>query len=601
MVGVNLREDARHGIHEIHLQNPAKASVFIRLQLVNLVALIFLAFLLFSLWGCSQRADSGVENQGWGKENSQDTLWENHLSQDGGVKAGNGNGQMLNLQLDAEISTLDPQAAVDSASFEVIGCMMEGLYTVDEKEKPVPALAEHTEVSGDGKRFTFSLREACWSDGSPVTAEDFVYGWQRGIDLASGNENRFLFETAGIRNAGEICAGRMDPKELGIRAVDEKTLEVELEQPVPYFLSMLALPMFYPMNQAFFEGCGGQYGTSPETVLSNGPFCLKQYQPAGQEIFLEKNPGYWREEQVKLSGVSYQVVKESQQAFMAYELGDLDMAFLSGEQAEWHREREDFRTLPLGSLWYISPNLQVPGLENKWLRKALAIAFDKEKAALLVMRDGSKPAYGAVPSSTMYGPEGQDFREEGKAYLPGDQALAREYFERARKELGREEFTFTLLVEDTEGARNLGQFLQEEIGSALPGVTIELEPVPKKMRLERMAEGEYELGLARWGADYPDPLAFLGMWEGQSPFNYGGWSNRAYDRMIEDARREPLMGDPKRRWQVLHQAEELVMEEAAIFPVCEKASAVLLKNTVKGAQFHAVGVNRVWAFAWKEE
>ncbi len=426
MVGVNLREDARHGIHEIHLQNPAKASVFIRLQLVNLAALIFLAFLLFSLWGCSQRADSGGENQGWGKENSQDTLWENHLSQDGGVKAGNGNGQMLNLQLDAEISTLDPQAAVDSASFEVIGCMMEGLYTVDEKEKPVPALAEHTEVSGDGKRFTFSLQEACWSDGSPVTAEDFVYGWQRGIDLASGNENRFLFETAGIRNAGEICAGRMDPKELGIRAVDEKTLEVELEQPVPYFLSMLALPMFYPMNQAFFEGCGGQYGTSPETVLSNGPFCLKQYQPAGQEIFLEKNPGYWREEQVKLSGVSYQVVKESQQAFMAYELGDLDMAFLSGEQAEWHREREDFRTLPLGSLWYISPNLQVPGLENKWLRKALAIAFDKEKAALLVMRDGSKPAYGAVPSSTMYGPEGQDFREEGKAYLPGDQALARE-------------------------------------------------------------------------------------------------------------------------------------------------------------------------------
>ena len=429
----------------------------------------------------------------------------------------------------------------------------------------------------------------------------FWYGWQRGIDPENGNENASLFLIAGICGAEEILSGTMDPENLGIQAVDDKTLEVRLRYPVPFFLSMLALPAFYPMNQEFYESCGGQYGTSPETVLANGPFCLEQYQPACQEIGLTKNKSYWNQDMVKLSGLSYQVVKDSQQALMLFEQGLLDMALLSGDQAEQYQDSEEFQSIPLGSLWYLSPNLNVSDLQNENLRKALALSYDKEIAVSLVLKDGSKAAYGAVPSGSMYGPDGKDFRDGAREYWKPDRKLAGEYLEQAKKELGKQEFSFSLLVEDTEGARNLGQFLQEEIKNTLPGITLNLESVPKKVRLERMAQGDYELGLSRWGADYSDPLAFLDMWSSRSYFNYGNWQDKEYDQLLEAAKSEPLALEPEKRWQILHQAEARLMEQAAIFPVCEKANGMLLKSTVKGAQFNTIGVNRVWTYAWKEE
>lgn len=507
---------------------------------------------------------------------------------------------MLNLQLDAEISTLDPQAAVDSASFEVIACMMEGLYRTGEDGLAELAAAERAECSEDGKRYRFLLKEAVWSDGRPVTAQDFVYGWQRGIAPENGNENAFLFQTAGIRNAGAILSGKMHADQLGIRAVDERTLEVELEKPCPYFLSMLSFPVFYPMNQEFYEQFGDQFGTSPETLLANGAFVMEAYQPSGQEIVLEKNSLYHEAEQVKLEGIHYQVVKDSQQAVMAYETGLLDMALLSGEQAESYRQSPEFQSLPLGSLWYISPNQKVDGLENEHLRKAFFYACDKETAVSQVMKDGSRAAYGAVPWKSAYGPDGKDFREGAQCYGQMDKERARTELEQAKAELGRQEFIFSLLIEDTEAAGNLGQFLQEEIRSTLPGVEIRLEPVPKKIRLERMAQGDYELGLSRWGADYSDPLAFLEMWTTDSPFNYGSWSDGEYDALIASVKEEALLLQPQKRWEVLHQGEALVMEHAVIFPICEKANGILLRSWVKGAQFHCSGVNRVWTRAVKE-
>ena len=171
--------------------------------------------------------------------------------------------------------------------------------------------------------------------------------------------------------------------------------------------------------------------------------------------------------------------------------------------------------------------------------------------------------------------------------------------EQAKSELGTDSFTFTLLIEDGDTAKNLGQFLQEEIQQTLPEVTIHLEAVPKKARLERMGNGDYELGLARWGADYTDPLAFLAMWTSHSSFNYGKWSNKEYDQLIAAATGE-LLSFPEQRWQTLLNSEAILIGEAAIFPVCEKAYGILLRNNVKGAQFHGTGVNRVWSRCWRE-
>ena len=469
----------------------------------------------------------------------------------------------LNLQLDAEISTLDPQAAVDSASFEVIGLLMDGLYQMNGQEMPEPALAEETEVLEDGLLYRFTLREAFWSDGSPVTAADFVYGWQRGADPAQGNENAGLFRTAGIANADAVTAA------------------------------------FFPMKESFCDTVGDGYGTSPDTVLSNGAFCLEEYEPAGQEILLTKNPDYWDSSSVKADEVSYQVIKDSQTAYMAYQSGLTDMAILSGQQAQMYEGEEGFRSVPLGSLWYLVPNLKEGDLANKNLRMALALSFDRETAAEDVLEDGSKAAQGAVPEGAMIGPDGKDFRDGAETYLTPDKGLAAEYLEKAKEELGKDSFSFVILIEDTDTAGDLGQYLQEEISRTLPGVTIELEAVPKKMRLERMAQGDFEIGLTRWGADYPDPLAFLDLWSSGSAFNYGSWENQEYDAMIQKAREGNLLSDAAARWEVLHQAESVLMEDAGIFPVCEKAVSMLLNPNLEGEEFHTVGITRVWKRAWK--
>lgn len=514
----------------------------------------------------------------------------------------------LNLPLDAEVSTMDPQAAVDSASFEIIAATLEGLYRMGSEDFPEPAIVLQEDILENETLYRFTLKEAVWSDGTPVQADDFVYAWKRGINPENGNENAFLFATAGIRNAQAILNREMDSDKLGVRALDAQTLEVELEKPCPYFHSLLTLPTFYPLNQEFYEQWGDQYGTSPQSLLSNGPFLVEEYQPSGLEIFLVKNPRYHQANEVSLEEIHYQVIKDSQQAVMAYQTGQLDMALLSGEQAEIYRDSPEYQSIPLSSLWYLSPNTQNHHLSNTALRNALTLAFDKELAARQVMKDGSRPAYGAVPWDFAYGPDGRDFREDAKELQESSaennakqppKEQARQWMEQAKSELGTDSFTFTLLIEDGDTAKNLGQFLQEEIQQTLPEVIIHLEAVPKKARLERMGNGDYELGLARWGADYTDPLAFLAMWTSHSSFNYGKWSNKEYDQLIAAATGE-LLSFPEQRWQTLLNSEAILIGEAAIFPVCEKAYGILLRSNVKGAQFHGTGVNRVWSRCWRE-
>src|SRR5690606_9979235 len=219
---------------------------------------------------------------------------------------------VLNVQVDVEVATMDPQMATDGTSFEVIANTIEGLYTLDESGVAVPSLAEKTDVSEDGLTYTFTLKDATWSNGTPVTADDFVYAWQRLADPDTASEYYYIMGIAGVVNADEISAGEKDPKELGVTAIDEKTLEVKLNHPVPFFESLMAFPSFFPMNQAFFEEAGENYGTSADTLIANGAFEITSYEPAATTIELEKNPDYFDADNVSLDGIKYQVIKDTQ-------------------------------------------------------------------------------------------------------------------------------------------------------------------------------------------------------------------------------------------------------------------------------------------------
>ena len=228
----------------------------------------------------------------------------------------------LNIMLETEVQSLDPQVATDGTSFEVIADYTDGLMQMDADGAAVPAIAETYDISEDGKTYTFHLRDAKWSNGEAVTAADFVFGWQRAVDPATASEYSYMLSDIGqVVNAAEIIAG-------------DKTLEVQLNVPVSYFLSLMYFPTFYPVNEAFYNTCKDTFGTSPDTVLSNGAFKLTDYQPAATAFTLEKNPDYYDAGKIALDGLAYQVIKDSQQALMSYQTGALDMTLLNGEQVD---------------------------------------------------------------------------------------------------------------------------------------------------------------------------------------------------------------------------------------------------------------------------
>jgi oligopeptide transport system substrate-binding protein len=511
------------------------------------------------------------------------------------MSLGEAAGPILNVHLDVEVASMDPQIATDGTSFEVQAAITEGLYSIDAAGSPILAIAESCDKSADGLTYTFKLKDTVWSNGTPVTANDFVFAWRRLVDPAVASEYAFIAEVAGIVNAGAISKGEKPVTDLGVTAIDDKTLEVKLDVPVAFFESLMAFPSFLPVNEAFFTAAGDTYATSPETLLANGPFMAETYEPAATTIKLVKNPTYYDAAKVSLGGITFQVIKDSQQAMLSYQNGDLDVATLSGEQVELFQDDPEFQSVMAGYLWYISPNQKVKGLENAKLRKAMAMSIDKAAVTENILKDGSIVADFAVPTLLATGPDGKDFRETaGGPYLATNKEEAAKLWEEAKTELGVSELKYSMVVEDTESAINVAQFIQAEIQTNLPGITIELLTMPKKNRVERMQQGDFELGLTRWGPDYADPMTYLDMWTTNSPNNYGFWSNPDYDAIIESAKKGELALDPAARWEKLKEAEKMVMDDAVIWPIYQKGNAEMIKTGVEGIEFHSVGINRIY-------
>ena len=549
----------------------------------KLLALMLVLTLTFSFVACS--------NSDTKKDNTAATDDNKATEQTSDNSAA---GKVLKVHFDVEVASMDPQIATDGTSFEVLAAVTEGLYSVDGNGSPILAMAESVDKSTDGLTYTFKLRDAKWSNGTAVTANDFVFAWRRLVDPAVASEYAFIADIAGIKNAAAITAGETAVDQLGVVAQDDKTLVVTLDVPVPFFESLMAFPSFLPINEEFFKAAGDSFGTSPKTILSNGPFMITAYEPAATTISLTKSPTYWDAAKVALDGIQYQVIKDSQQAMLSYQNGDLDVATLSGEQVEQFQADPEFHNIMAGYLWYISPNQKVAGLENANLRKALALAYDKTAIAQNILKDGSIVADFAVPTKLATGPDGKDFRETTGTYLTTDKAKALEYWKTAQSELGLSELKYTMIVEDTESAINVAQFVQSEIQTTLPGITIEIQSMPKKNRVERLQAGDFELGLTRWGPDYADPMTYLDMWTSDSPNNYGFWSNTEYDTLIESCKKGDLALDLNARWEALKKAETIVMDDAVILPVYQKGDAVMIKKGVEGIEFHSVGINRIY-------
>lgn len=513
----------------------------------------------------------------------------------------------LKVMLETPVMSLDPQQATDGTSFEVMANYTDGLTQMDDSGAAVAAVAESWETSDDGLTWTFHLRkDAKWSNGTPVTAKDFVFGWQRAVDPDVASEYAYMLSDIGqIKNAAEIIGGTKDKSELGVTAVDDNTLQVELNAPVSYFLSLMYFPTFYPVNEEFFNTCPDTYGTSPETTLSNGAFVLDSYEPAATEIHLTKNADYFDADNIKLAGIDYQVIQDSQQSLLSYQSGDLDMTLLNGDQVDQVKDDPAFKAVGAGYLWYVTPNISaVPELANDNIRKALTFAIDRTAICEDVLKDGSKPTYTAVPMDFAAGPDGSDFSADQTKFqdvCADDTAKAAEYWQKGLDELGITSLTLDMKVDADDAPQKVATVLQEQWQTALPGLTVTLTVEPKKQRVQDLQDGNYQLGLTRWGPDYADPMTYLGMWTTGCSNNYGLWSSTDYDDIIAKCTTGELATDAEGRWAAMYDAEKIVMDESVILPLYTQCNAEMVSTNVTGVAFHPVAINRVYKNAVKTE
>ena len=514
--------------------------------------------------------------------------------------AADGDYKVLNVGRMAELFDMDSTIATEADCLEVISAIIEPLFVTAADGTPVNALCASYETNEESTEYVFHIREdANWMNGVPVTADDFVYAWRRLVDPVTASEYSFMMEVAAVKNATPIISGELAIAELGVSAVDSKTLKVELDHPVSYFLNLMTFPSFCPINEAFATELGSEYALGADKLLCCGPFYMSAWDVGGNTYQLKKNPSYYDADKVNLDEINFQIIKDPQQTMLAYENGTLDYVRLSGDQIVKYQTMDGFTRIEEGYLWYLSPNLNPKseeyscGLESENLRMAIALSYDKDVICYEILQDGSTPADFAIPNRLAIGPDGKDFRETSPLYLQTDKAKAQEYWEAAKEELGVDEVTIELLYDDSDSTPLIAQFLQSEIENNLPGVHINLKSQPKKSRTELMQNREYQLGLTRWGPDYADPMTYLDMWTTGSTYNYGEWSNEEYDKLIADANGD-LANRYEERWEALKQAEALVMEHAVILPVYQKGTAAMVRPGITGLAFFPVGVGTIY-------
>ncbi|MEG2938072.1 MAG: peptide ABC transporter substrate-binding protein, partial [Vagococcus sp.] len=453
--------------------------------------------------------------------------------------------QVINITSEAQISTMDPALAADTTSTLAMNQVYEGLYTVGKDDEFVLGVAkEEPVISDDLTTYTFKLRDdAKWSDGSQVTAEDFVYGWQQIVTPSIGSPNADVMVGV-IKNAKEIYEDGADPKTLGVKAIDETTLEVQLERPVPYLKSLLTFAIFYPKKETFITEQGKDFATSSEKLLYNGPFVMEGWEAFADEWTYKPNAEYWDKDTVKLDSASVQVIKTPSTAVNLFESGEVDVVNkLTSEYAKNYKDNASFLPVEQYVTFFLKLNAERNGkktpLDNKDLRQAIAQSFDKEAFVTNILGDGSTPTDHLIPKGQTKDPtSGDDFTEvAGKTntYLTYNPEGAKNSLELAKKDLG-DKIELEFLTDDTEVAKTSAEFFSNQIETNLPGVKINIVQVPFTVRVERDQKKDYDIELSGWGTDYRDPMTVMRIFVTNNSSGGITYSNPVYDQLINDSR-----------------------------------------------------------------
>ncbi|AIG65021.1 peptide ABC transporter substrate-binding protein [Weissella tructae] len=518
-----------------------------------------------------------------------------------GVHAAVKNNNMIRWVDKAPLSTMDPSKVSAAQDFNGLTATGDGLTRQDKDGEPALALAESYKTSEKGTVYTFKLRpDLKWSNGDDLTAHDFVYGWRRTNDPKTASEYAYLY--AGVKNAEAIQSGEeKDLTKLGIEALDDRTLKVTLDQPMPALLDIMTMPPFFPQNEAFVEKAGKKYGTEAKYVLSSGPFVLKKWSGSSDEYFLQKNKFYYDSDVVKTKDIRVQAV-QSGTGYNLFMSNATDYAELSTLQANASKHDRSFLNNPTATTAYIQMNeKKVKALGNTDIRRALSYAINREVFTDKVLGGTAQPATTLTPKGLITDPKtDKDFTEIStvEGAVGYDLKQAKELFAKGMRAEGLTDLTLELVTDDTDAAKSSAQFLQSQL-QELDGLKINIKIVPFKQRLALTQSKDFDLVISLWGADYPDPSSFLDLNLTGGAFNAGGWSNEEYDALIKKANTTDV-NDEKKRYQDYADAEKISLEEMAVIPMYYRATPALQRTDIADMVYHPAGALFDWKWVYRK-
>ncbi|MFD1454095.1 peptide ABC transporter substrate-binding protein [Levilactobacillus lanxiensis] len=494
--------------------------------------------------------------------------------------------QHLNLYETATISSLDVAKITDSVSSNTLSQVGEGLYRLNADSEAQNALATKTTVSDSGHHYTINLRHnAKWSNGDPVTAQDFVYSWKRTLDPKSKSE--FTYQFANIKNASAIAAGKKSPATLGVKAVGPYQLKITLSRPASYFKQMLASTTYYPLNQKAVQKYGKKYGSSAATTVYNGPFVLKNWNGTSDSWNLKKNPTYVAAKTVKLSSIKYQVIKTSSTAYNLYQSKRLDAVTLDGEQTTQNKHNPDLKSLAAGRIGFIQYNEQNKIAANQDLRRAISLAINRQQLADKVLKNGSQPAKTfAIHHMMTNAKTGKDFTTDAYVKNTADDnpTLAKQLYQKALKQLGKKQLTVTITCGDDDTTKNVAEFIQSTVSSTL-GLKVNVSAMPFPSMLSNVSKGNFELNLTGWSMDNADPIQSLQILSSTNNSNMGHYSNKTYDQALTKSEGVDAL-KPTARYQDLLTAARTALRDQAVTPLYEARTNTLVNPKIKGVVYN---------------
>ena len=486
----------------------------------------------------------------------------------------------------AEPETLDPTQSSGTQESEIMGDLMIGLTTHDPACKAITGMATHWETSGDGLIWSFHLREALWSDGVPVTAGDFVFSWQRLVDPASASSYAYFLHL--IKNGVAISAGKMPPSALGARAIDARTLRVELEHPAPYLLELFTHGTTYPLPRHVVTAKGKAWAR-PGNYVSNGPFTLKQWIP-NDYVLLEKNPRFYDAANVALEQVYFYPTSDYGAALRRFQVGELDFQDrYPTQKVDWIRKNLPQTIDPVPSLIteIVGVNHKREPFSDVRVREAINLALNREVITQRILRNGEVPAYNVVPPgiANYQGGLAYDFKALNYAQrIEKAQSLMRAAGFGESKRLRT-----TYMIRST--APTVGRAIAAAIQQMLAQVYIDITITPNDMQVfyPAIQEHNFDIAQAGWAADFSDASNFLDLFRTGGGNNWGEYSNPAFDAALDGAQRE---ADVNRRSEKLAQAESIFLKDHAAMPLWFWVSLNLTWPYVKGLEANALDYHR---------